>query len=299
MHRRSFLSRLGGTAGLAINPLQGFPALFGTQAEKEHAAVSFKVSVMLWTVFPHLKFEERLEKVSAAGFRAVELVNEFRQWSAADYQRVLRKKRELGLEFDASAGMSRSLVDPRQRQAFLTELQGMIPVLDKLECSTLIVLPGNSVPGMSRVDQYQSCVDGLRQAAELIDGRNLRLLIENIDPEENPRFYMTSVAEGFEIVRAVNHPRIQVLYDLYHDQIAEGNLIEKLHKNIDWTGLIHIADVPGRHEPGTGEINYSNIYKKLSELKYDRYVAMEYFPTYNAVDSLRHNRERALREGSL
>ncbi|HVA00121.1 MAG TPA: TIM barrel protein, partial [Terriglobia bacterium] len=232
------------------------------------------------------------------GYRSVELVNEFRQWSAEDYRRVLRKKHELGLGFDASAGISKSLVDPKQREAFLAEVQGMIPILDKLECPTLIILPGDSVPGMSRVDQYQSCVEGLKRVADLIDGKDLGVLIENIDPEENPRFYMTSVAEGFEIIRAVNHPRIRLLYDLYHEQIAEGNLIEKLEKNIDLTGLIHVADVPGRHEPGTGEINYTNIYRKLGQLKYDRYVAMEYFPTYDALESLRANRRRALRDGS-
>ena len=304
MNRRSFVRKLAGAAGAAgvagVAPLQALPAPPAVRAEAGHASPApYKVSLMLWTVFPHLRFEERLEKVAEAGYHAVELVNEFRQWSAPDYRRVLQKKHELGLEFDASAGLSRSLVDPRQRPAFLKELQDMIPILDKLECSTLIILPGDCVPGMSRVDQYQSCVDALKQAAELIEGKNVRVLIENIDPEENPRFYMTSVAEGFEIVRTVNHPQIRALYDLYHEQIAAGNLIEKLEKNIDLTGLIHIADVPGRHEPGTGEINYHSIYKKLGQLKYDRYLAMEYFPTYDPIESLRANRQMALRDGNV
>jgi hypothetical protein len=74
---------------------------------------------------------------------------------------------------------------------------------------------------------------------------------------------MTSADEGIEVVRAVNHPQVQFLYDIYHEQMGYGNLIEKLDKHIDEIGLIHIADVPGRHEPGTGEINYANIYRKL------------------------------------
>ncbi len=298
MNRRSFVRNLAGAAGAlgvaGVSPLQARPA-----PPEGQASAPYKISLMLWTVFPHLTFEERLEKAAEAGYRSVELVNEFRQWSAEDYRRVLRKKHELGLGFDASAGLTKSLVDPKQREAFLAEVEGMFPILDKLECPTLIILPGDCVPGMSRVDQYQSCVDGLKKVADLIEGKNVRVLIENIDPEENPRFYMTSVAVGFEIIRAVNHPRIRQLYDLYHEQIAAGNLIEKLEKNIDLTGLIHVADVPGRHEPGTGEINYKNIYKKLGQLKYDRYVAMEYLPTYNTLDSLRKNREMALRDGSV
>lgn len=303
MNRRSFVRKLAGVAGAAsvagMAPLKALPALPAHATQAGRAPAPYKISVMLWTVFPHVTFEERLERVAEAGYRSAELVNEFRHWSPEDFRRVLRKKHELGLEFDASAGLSHSLVDPKQRQAFLKELQDLIPVLDKLECSTLIILPGDCVPGMSRVELYQSCVNGLMRVADLIDGKNLRVLIENIDPEENPRVYLSSVAEGFEMIRTVSHPRIRQLYDLYHEQVAAGNLIEKLEKNIDLTGLIHVADVPGRHEPGTGEINYANIYKKLGELKYDRYVAMEYLPTYNTLESLRKNREMALRDGSV
>jgi hydroxypyruvate isomerase len=125
----------------------------------------------------------------------------------------------------------------------------------------------------------------------------VRLLLENIDPEENPRYYLTSVAEGFEVIRQVNHPQVRMLYDFYHEQIAEGNLIEKLEKNIDYVGLVHIADVPGRHAPGTGEINYKNIFRKLTELKYDRIAAMEFLPLGDEVEELRSAREFAIRSG--
>jgi hydroxypyruvate isomerase len=146
-------------------------------------------------------------------------------------------------------------------------------------------------------------IEGLKRAASIVEGKQIkgepvRLLLENIDPEENPKYYLTSVAEGFEIVRAVNHPQVRFLYDFFHEQIAEGNLIEKLEKNIEYTGLVHIADVPGRHEPGTGEIHYANIYKKLAELKYDRIVAMEFLPTSDPVAKLRKAREDALSIGA-
>jgi hydroxypyruvate isomerase len=154
-------------------------------------------------------------------------------------------------------------------------------------------MSGNRVPGLERQAQHESCIEGLKRAAELVEGKNVRLLLENIDPEENPHYYLTSVAEGFEIIRAVNHPQVQFLYDFYHEQIAEGNLIEKLEKNIDLVGLVHIADVPGRHEPGTGEIDYRNIFKKLAQLNYRHYAAMEYLPTYDPVKSLRTTQEMA------
>jgi hydroxypyruvate isomerase len=94
-------------------------------------------------------------------------------------------------------------------------------------------------------------------------------------------------------VKAVDHPQVRFLYDLYHEQIAEGNLIEKIQKNLSYISVIHIADVPGRHEPGTGEINFVNIYRKLIELKYDGMVAMEFRPTGDPVAMLRAARAMA------
>ena len=155
----------------------------------------------------------------------------------------------------------------------------------------MIVLSGNVVPGLSREAQHESCIEGLKRAAALVEGRRIagkpvRLLLECIDPEENPKYFLTSAAEAIQVVRAVNHPQVQFLYDIFHEQIAEGNLIEKLQKHIDVIGLIHVADVPGRHDPGTGEINYANIYRKLFELNYQRGIAMEFLPLGDPIKAL-------------
>jgi hydroxypyruvate isomerase len=168
----------------------------------------------------------------------------------------------------------------------------------------MIFLTGNTVPGMSVQDQQQSCVDGLKAAAKLVEGEKIngepvRVLLENIDPEENPKYFLTSVAMGFEIVKKVNHPQVQFLYDFFHEQISEGNLIEKLEKNIQYVGLVHIADVPGRHQPGTGEINYKNIFRKLAELKYNRIAAMEFLPTGDPVAELRAARQFAIESAKM
>lgn len=259
----------------------------------EMAEVPFKISVMLWTVFGKLPFEQRLEKVAAAGYHAVELVGEYSKWSDEEYGRMNAKKRSLGITFDTMVGGT-DLADPRKRDKFLSDIRNGLSTADKLECPAMICLSGNEVPGMARPAQHESLVEGLKRAAEVVHGKGITLLLENIDPEENPHYYLSSVAEGFKIIGEVNHPQVKFLYDFYHEQIAEGNLIEKLAKNIDKVGLVHIADVPGRHEPGTGEINYPNIYKKLAELKYSHYVAMEFIPTGDPVETLKRAREEAL-----
>ena len=300
MNRREFGRTLAGTAlaapALAALPVGGESAL----PEGEAPGVPFKISVMLWTVFQELPFEVRLEKVAEAGYHAVELVgSEYRNWSEEDFRRANRKRRELGITFDVTAGLAHGVGDPRAREAFLEDLRQALPAMDKIECRAIIVMSGNVVPGMPREQQHQSCIEGLKRAAEIAEKNGITILLENIDLEENAHYYLWSVAEGFEIISRVGHPRVKFLDDFFHEQISEGNLIEKLEKNIDKLGLVHVADVPGRHEPGTGEINYTNIYKKLAALKYDRYVAMEFLPTGDPVASLRRAREEALRAAQV
>jgi len=289
MNRREFTKAVAGTAlgaALPASPLS---------AETSHPSEPIKLSVMLWTVYRDSPFEERLEKVAEAGYHAAELVREFEKWSDADFRRFNAKKRSLGITFDATAGVWKGIADPAARDGFLSDLKSFLDVAEKLECPGVIVLSGDRIENLSHQAQHDACVEVLKRSADIAAQRNVTLLLENIDPEENPKYFLTSVAEGFEIVRKVDHPHVKVLYDFYHEQIAEGNLIEKLEKNIDCVGLVHIADVPGRHQPGTGEINYENILRKLAELKYTNYAAMEFEPVGDPVSALRSAREMAVR----
>ena len=292
MNRRDFSLTCAGALAATVNPalaLSDRQALAGTSAP-------FPLSIMLWTIFSDLPFEVRLDKVSAAGYRNVELVGEYEKWTDSDFDRANARRKQLGINFDCTAGLKRSLCNPAERDAFLAELRRTLPIMEKLDCPAIILLSGDTVPGMSSEQQQQNCVDGLRAAAAIVDGKKIagqpvRLLLENIDPEENPKYFLTSSARGFEIVKSVGHPQVQFCYDFFHEQIAEGNLIEKLEKNIDLIGLVHVADVPGRHRPGTGEINYPNIFRKLAELKYKNVVAMEFLPVGDAITELRSARK--------
>lgn len=289
MDRRRFAQGLA-TAALGVATA---PRLKATeQADSLKAQTPFPLSVMLWTVFRDLPFEQRLAKVTEAGYTNVELVGEYAHWSAAQFDRANAARTRLGISFDATAGLKHGLADPAQREAFLAELTQALGPMETLGCPAMIVLSGDTVLGLSREAQHQSCVEGLKRASRIVEGKQIggqpvRLLLECIDPEENPHYFLPSAAEAIQIVRAVDHPQVQFLYDLYHEQIAEGNLIEKLEKHIDMIGLIHVADVPGRHQPGTGEINYANIYRKLAALKYRHAVAMEFLPTGDAIAALR------------
>lgn len=262
----------------------------------------FKLSVMLWTVFTGLPFEQRLEKVAEAGYRNVELVGEYDKWTDADFTRADAKRKELGITFDCTAGLKHGIGNPDHRETLLAELRHALPIMEQIECPSMILLSGNRVSGMPRDAQHQCCIETLKAAAALVEGKSIhgepvRLLLETIDPEEDPQYYLAEIVEALEVVESVGHPQVQLLYDFYHEQIAAGNLIVKLENSISHLGLVHIADVPGRHEPGTGEINYRNIFRKLAELNYTGVVAMEFHPSGDPVVQLRAARELALRAG--
>jgi hydroxypyruvate isomerase len=306
MNRRTFAQSLATAVVSAAVPTFTLSESMALEAATPAATAAppFGLSVMLWTVFKDLPFEQRLAKVAEAGYSKIELVGEYRKWSTADFDRCNAARKSLGVEFDATAGLSHGVGDPAVRDAFLAELRQALTTMETISCPAMIVLSGNVMQGLSREAQHASCIETLKQAAALVDGRTIagqpvRLLLECIDPEENPHYFLTSAAEAIDVIRAVNHPQVQFLYDMFHEQIAEGNLIEKLDKHIDVIGLIHVADVPGRHQPGTGEINYGNIFRKLAQLNYRHNVAMEFYPSGDPITILREAKALAWKMGTL
>lgn len=302
MNRRQFTQVLAVSAFATSSPASHALASF-SENSADGGATPFPLSVMLWTVFNDLPFEQRLEKIVEAGYTNIELVGEYGKWTSADFDRANAARKRLGVRFDATAGLKNGVANPAQRDALVEELRQALLPMETLGCPAMILLSGNVVPGLTREAQHQSCIDSLKAAAKLvegkqIDGQPVRLLLECIHLEENPHYYLTSAAEAIEIVRAVNHPQVQFLYDLYHEQMSFGQLIEKLEKNMDVIGLIHIADVPGRHEPGTGEINYANIYRKLAQLNYRYIAAMEFKPNGDPVAALRAAKEMVIKTTS-
>lgn len=282
MNRRQFTQlTVGAALGQAL--LKG-----NSQAVASPAGPRF--SVMLWTIEKQAPFDRCIEIVAAAGYNGVELVGEFQKWSPEETRRVMSRMRSLGLVFDAMSGVKAGFCVPSDSDLFMTQLTAQIHSAKDLECPVIILLSGKQVEGLDPKTQRQTSIDNLKRAADLAASNDVQIVIEPIDPLENPTIFLRTVTDGFDIVRAVGSPHVRVLYDFYHEQRGFGNLIEKLENNVDLVGLVHIADVPGRHEPGTGEVDYANIYRKLAELKYDKFIAMEFYPTSDPTASLKQAR---------
>ena len=287
MNRREF-GTLAASAALTSS-------LLHAEAGRSGGASQVRFSFMLWALEKQAPFERCIEWVAEAGYQGVELVGEFQKWSPAQRSEIMARMRALGLIFDAMSGVRAGFAVPEQVDAFHEQFAAHLQAAKQLECSKVILLSGNRVDGSREGVQRQTSIDNLKWAAEMAAHDRIDIVIEPIDLLENPAIFLASVTDGFEIVRTINSPNVKVLYDFYHEQRSFGNLIEKLEKNIDLVGLVHVADVPGRHEPGTGEIDYGSIYRKLAALKYDHWIAMEYYPTGEPVATLKKSRMEAQR----
>ncbi len=286
--RRRFTALAGAGALHSLTPASSL-------ASQTQASGEGNFSVMLWTLNDHGTLDQNLERIAQAGYRHVELVGEYKHWSEPEWTRILAKLHTLQLSVDALSGVPTGFADPSTADTFLRELAALIPVAKRLGCGQIILLSGDRIESVAAQQQHAASISALQRAAVLLAEANLTGLIEPIDRLENPHIYLDGVSEAFDIVRTVGSPHLKVLYDLYHEQRGLGNLLEKLEKNIDQVGLIHVADVPGRHEPGTGEINFCNIFRTLARLRYQGMIAMEFYPTGDPVATLRKAREDAVR----
>jgi hydroxypyruvate isomerase len=198
MNRRTFTQSLATAALAAAAPR--LPAA-ASAADAPPAIGPFPLSIMLWTVFNDLPFEERLKKVVEAGYTNVELVGEYKNWTADDFARANAARRRLGVHFDATAGLPYGLADAAHRDEVMAAFGEALKPMETLEIPAMIMLSGNVAPGVSREAQHQSCVDGLKRAAAMVEGRQIAgkpvtVLLECIDPEENAKIYLSSAAEA-------------------------------------------------------------------------------------------------------
>jgi hydroxypyruvate isomerase len=241
------------------------------------------ISVCVDAVYRGQDFADSLRHLAAAGVTAFE----FWGWWDKDVARIQQVKEEVGLTAVALCTHFISLVDPSQRTAYLQGLEQSIHVAQQLGASTLISQVGNDT-GAPRAQQQQSLIDGLKTAVPLLEKANIQLAFEPLNVlVDHPGYYLTRSDEAFAIATAVNSPHVKVLFDIYHQQITEGNVIRNIVAHIDKIGHFHAAGNPGRHELQNGELNYPEIFRAIDATGYQGYVGLEYFPLDEPLAGIR------------
>ena len=250
-----------------------------------------KLSACIEMIFGDVpEFVDRIDEVAKCGLPAFE----FWGWHGKDLPAICAKADANDL---AIAGFccdsTGALVDPANTDAWVEGAKESIGKATEFGVPTLIVTTGNEMD-IPREDQHNAIVAGLKGVAPEAEGQGITLVLEPLNLlVDHAGYYLSTSVEGFEIVNKVGSPRVKLLYDIYHQQITEGQLIATITENIDLIGHFHVADVPGRFEPGTGEINYVNVFKAIAETSYDAYVGLEYRPTGGHADSLESTKKIA------
>jgi hydroxypyruvate isomerase len=172
-----------------------------------------------------------------------------------------------------------SIVDPAHREPFLGDVRQAIVRAQKLEIPHISVTSGLSAAGKSVEQQYASLTEGIKRAADLVAAAKLTLLVEPLNSlVDHPGCFLASCVDGLKLVKEINLPHVRMLFDIYHEQIMRGNVIRTLTEAAPLVSVFHIADNPGRNDPGTGEIDYPNVYRAIQKTGYKGYIGMEYRP---------------------
>jgi len=242
-----------------------------------------KLSLCVNSATKDLARTDAMKLAKKLGYSAVEF------WEGKDFDFDAYKATldETGLTL-ACMGFATGLVDPATRPQFLESVKNSLATAKALGAKAIIATTGQALEGVSREKQHQSIVDGLKEAAKIVGGSGIPLVLEPLNVLVNHAgYYLYSSIEAFEIVREVNCPEVKVLFDIYHQQISEGQLIANITNNIDLIGHFHVAGNPGRGEPYLGEINYKEVFAAIDAAGYKGYAGLEFWPKGDVEESLK------------
>lgn len=252
-----------------------------------------KLSVCLETVFTDLPAAERIARIAEAGFDCIEFWHPEAtfdgrtlrfDWAKqpAELFEACRRHGVLINDFALHAWdgtIGGSPVKAADYDAYLAQIRKMIAFAGAIGCTKGITLSGTVDPALSRSQMRANLERALADAVEIARAANFTLLLEPLNTRvDHAGYYLDSTAEGAQIVRSIGSPHLKLLYDVYHMQIMEGNVIATIERNIDIIGHFHSAGVPGRAELFDTELNSPAILRRIESLGYQGCFGLEYFP---------------------
>lgn len=234
------------------------------------------ISCCIDMMFSYCDFYSRFDEVKKCGIYTIE----FWKWS----NKIISKIQESGLNVsvfnldssdeELSYELSRGILNDGRVDDFLQALEESIPVYKAFGAKAMIVLIGENAPY-----NEENVLECLNAAKPMLNEYDVNLVIEPLNNIDRVGYSMPYAKPVFELIRKVNSPHIKMLYDIYHQSMMGDFSMDDIRENIDIIGHFHIADAPGRNEPGTGKVDYISIIKEIKSLPYDGYIGLEYRAT--------------------
>ncbi|HXX81042.1 MAG TPA: hydroxypyruvate isomerase [Thermodesulfovibrionales bacterium] len=244
----------------------------------------------LTMLFTEVPFMERFASAKDAGFSAIEYLFPY-EFEAAELKAQLEQNNLTQVLFNLPAGKWEEgergvATNPERVEEFRAGVTKAVEYALELGVDRLNCLAGKRIPGYDDDKQWSTLVGNVRYAAKVLQDKGLRLMVEPVNHFDIPGFFLTRSGQALKLIDDVGMPNVFVQYDIYHAQREEGELAATLRKHIDKIGHIQIADNPGRHQPGTGEINYPFIFEEIDASGYRGHVGLEYVPAPDSKSSL-------------
>jgi hydroxypyruvate isomerase len=232
----------------------------------------------------HPDFCDRIRAAKAAGFDTVE----FHLWREKPLDEIRATLDETGVKLSSMVvEPRRSLVDPAQHEEFMAAVKDSLVAAKRVGVPALVIASGFTRPDVSRQEQHDAAVSALSQAAKLAEEAGILLLLEPLNTRvEHPGMYLESTSEGLDIVQEVDSPNLKLLYDKYHSAVMDETTEEVLKDRFHLVGHVQIADMPGRHEPGSGTIDWSDFMATMKRLGYTGPIGLEYKPSGPTPETL-------------
>ena len=254
----------------------------------------FDVSVTVPAVFGDRSL---IDGIAAAGDLGADGI-EFFDWETHGIEEVAATcdDADISLAATLSAGAGSNiddaeapaLTDPESQDVAIADIERSINACESGGCPNLIVTAGPEQNGLDRSVQRDAVVTVLETVASQAEDADVTIVVEPLNTRvDHPGYFLRPSTEAFDIVDVVDSSHVKVLFDVYHQQIAEGDVTRNLTQNLTRIGHVHIADNPGRNEPGTGELNYENILTALVDAGYSGYVGLEFIPESDPEEAVR------------
>lgn len=244
----------------------------------------FAVNIEMW--FTEFDFLDRIKQAAALGFPAIE----FWPWRNRDIKAIASLTQELGIEIAQFTAwpFNPGMNDPANHDAVVKEVEASCRVANQLKCRKMTVVGGDDQPGMTQEQMHKNIIKALKRCAPIAKAHDIMLILEPMNIRVDHKGHcLYGSPHPVRICREVDSPHVKINWDLYHMQISEGDLCGRLAEGFDQCGYLQLADHPGRHEPGTGEVHYNRVLQQAYELGYRDYVGLECVPATTELAAAR------------
>lgn len=246
------------------------------------------------TLYLELPFLDRFEAAKKDGFDYVE----FWGWRDKDLGAVAAAARDAGVGIsNFNGGQDYSLIDPSHKERYLNQLKESVDAAQRLGARAVTLLSNalgaggraaSSYSELSEAVKLSTLYAGLTECAKIAEDSGIRMNLEALNTAtDHPGYFLTHTQTAAELTGLIGSPMLKILYDVYHMQLNEGALCDNIARFAGQIGHVHVADVPGRHEPGTGEIHYERVFRQLEESGYDGIIGFELFPLTSTAEAVR------------